>query len=121
MYKDPASLYFNVTERNDIIEIYNTHTHWTDNASNISMNTMPKSSTKKMEWMDRKSTLVIFMKLQPGRNGVPLNYVVRDNEAPITRPNANSLENYINRTLLTGIVVYSDASKVNSYIFQLIY
>ena len=79
MEKDPASVYFNVTERNDIIERYNTHKHWTDNAKNISMNAMPKSSAKKMEWMDRKSTHVIFMKSQPGRNGVPLHYVVRDN------------------------------------------
>ena len=106
-------MYFNVTERNDIIEIYNTHKHWTDNAKNISMNAMPKSSTKKMEWMDRKSTLVIFIKSQPGINGVPLNYVVRDNEATITRPNANFLENYVDRTLLTGRAVYSNTSKVH--------
>ena len=66
--------------------------------------------------MNCKYTLVKFLKLQPGRNGVPLNCVVRDNEATITRPNTNFLYDYVYRTLLVGRSFSSDASKVHSYI-----
>ena len=66
MYKDPTSVYFNVTEMNNLIERYNTHKQWTDDASKTAKNSMRKSFTKKIEWMDWKSTLVNFLNLQPG-------------------------------------------------------
>ena len=118
--EDSASVYFNVAKMNDIIESYNTHKQWTHDASNMAKNEMPKSFTHKMEWMEWASTLLDFLKLQPRRNGVPLNYVVRDNEATITRTNANFLDNYIDRTLLTGRAFSYNASKLHSYIVQLI-
>ena len=61
------------------------------------------------------------MKLKPGRNRVPLTYVARDNEATITRPNANLLDGYVYRTLFTGRSLSSYASKLHSYIVRLIY
>ena len=53
------------------------------------------------------------MKLKPGRNRVPLTYVARDNEATITRPNANLLDGYFDRMLLTGRDFSSRASKLH--------
>ena len=86
----------------------------------MSDNAMPKIFTKKTEWMDWKSTLVHFLKSQPGRNGVPLNYVMSYNKSRITRPNATFLDDYVDRTLLTGRALSSNASKVPSYIVRLI-
>ena len=40
----------NVAEGNDPIERCNTHKQWTDDASNMARNAMPKSLTEKMEF-----------------------------------------------------------------------
>ena len=91
-----------------------------DDASNMAKNAMPNSFTVKMEWIEWTSTLVKFLKSQPGRILVPLNYVVRYNEATTTIPNSSFLDNYVNRTFSTVRYFLSNASKVQSYIFRLI-
>ena len=91
-----------------------------DDASNMAKNAMPNSFTVKMEWIEWTSTLVKFLKSQPGRILVPLNYVVRYNEATTTIPNSSFLDNYVNRKFSTVRYFLSNASKVQSYIFQLI-
>ena len=118
--EDPAAIPFPVNERDELIERYNTHKQWVEDAPNMAKNSMPKNFTDKMEWTDWKSTLVNFLKSQPGRNGVPLNYVVRDNVAGVTRQNANFLDDYVDKTPITGRVFTTDASKVHSYIVRLI-
>ena len=81
---------------------------------------MPKNSTENMEWMELKATLINFLKFQPGRNGVPLNYVTRDNVAAIVRTNTIFLDDCIDRTPLTGKNFNANASEVHSYIAQFI-
>ena len=70
--------------------------------------------------MDWKDTLVNFLKSQLGRNGPPLNYVLMDNQGTFIKTNTNFLEDYFDRALLKGIAFSSNASKVYSYLFQLI-
>ena len=81
---------------------------------------MPKNFTEKIECMDWKVTLINFLKYQPGGNGVPLNYVIRGNVSAIVRTNINFLDDYVDRTPLSGRVFNADASKVHSYIARLI-
>ena len=66
----------------------------------MAKNVMPKTFTEKMNCIDWKVTLIIFLTYYPGRNGVSLNYAVRDNVNPITRNNPNFLDDYTNITLL---------------------
>ena len=114
--EDPTQEEFPVADRDDLLERYNTHKQWIDDAPNMAKNAMPKNFTEKMEWEDWKSTLANFLKSQPGRNGVPLSYVIRDNEHPVVRANANFLDDYVDRASLNGRVFTADASKVHSYI-----
>ena len=116
----PAAVHFNVIYRKDLIERYNTHKQWTEDASTMANNATFKSLTKNMEWMDWRSTLVNFLNSKPGRNRVPLNYVVRDNKGTVVRNNINFLDNYVNKATLTGISFSSDASNVHSYLVLLI-
>ena len=73
-----------------------------------------------MKWDDWKVTFINFLKTQNERNGVPLNYIVRENEAPIVRNNANFLNDYVDQSTLTGRAFSTDAAKVHSYILRLI-
>ena len=86
----------------------------------MAKNSMPKNFTEKMDWMDWKATLIDILNYQPGRNGVPLNYVIRENFAAIVRTNTKFLDSYVDRTPLTGRVFNSNASKIHSYILRLI-
>ena len=69
---------------------------------NTSKNSIPKKFTENMEWMDCKATLFNFLKSQPGRNGVPLNYIIRDNVDAIVPTKAKFLDDYVDRTPLIG-------------------
>ena len=66
--------------------------------------------------MNSKATLINFLKYKPGRNGVTLNYVTRERIEAIVQTNTNFLDDYVDRTPLTGRVFNADASKVNAYI-----
>ena len=77
--------------------------------------------TEKMERMEWKATLINFLKYQPGRNGAPLNCVIRENVAAIVQTNTEFIDDYVDRTPLTRRVLNADASTVHSYIVQLIY
>ena len=63
--------------------------------------------------MDWKATLINFLKYQPGRNGVLLKYFIRDNVASIVRTNTNFIDDYVDRTPLTGRVFNTNESKVH--------
>ena len=120
MDEDTAAVNFKVSDRNDLIELYNIHKQWTDDASTMAKNFMPNIFTENMEWMDWKATLVNFLKSQPGRNGSPLNYVVRNNQGTVIRNNSNLLDDYSDRATLTGGAFSSNTSRVNSYLVLLI-
>ena len=64
-----------------------------------------------MEWMDWKATLIYFLKYQPGRNGVPLNYVIREKIYAIVRTNKNFIDDYVDRKPLTGRVFNDNFNK----------
>ena len=118
--EDTSLNLFPISEREDLIERFNTHKQWLEDTENTAKKYIPKNFTENMEWMDWKATLIKLLKYQPGRNGVPLNYVIRDNIIDIVRTKTNFLDDYVDRTPLTVSVFNVDASKVHSYIFRLI-
>ena len=118
--RDPSTVPFPVADRIDLINRYNTHKQWVDDATGMAKTTMPKPFTDKMKWDDWKVTFINFLKTQNGRNGIPLNYVVRENLNPIQRTNANFLDDYVDQCPLQGRPFSIDAAKVHSYILRLI-
>ena len=83
-------------------------------------NDIPNTFTDKMKWIDGNSTLINFLKSQPGRNLFTLNYVVHDNVNPIARNNPNLLHYYADRTTLQGKVFTQYVAKVHSYMIRFI-
>ena len=74
---------------------------------------MPNNFTENIECMDWKATLMNFLRYQPGRNGVSLKYVIRNNVAVIVQTNTNFLDDYVDRTPLTGQVFNDNVTKVH--------
>ena len=104
MSEDPAATPFPTRDRDDIIDRYNTHRQWMIDCEGMEKNAMHKTFTDKMRWIDWKVMLINFLKYRPRRNGVPLNYVVRDNINPIGRNNPYFFDDYADRTSLQGRV-----------------
>ena len=120
MIEYTAETPFPTRDRYDLIYRYNTHRQWMIDDDGMTNNTMHKAFTYKMMWIYRKVMLINFLKSHPGRNGVPLNYVLRDNANPIARNNPNFLDDYADKTLLRGKLFTHDAAKAHSYIIPLI-
>ena len=102
MSEDPAATPFPTRDRYYLIEIYNTHRKGMLDAEGVLNNAMSKTFTDKMKLIYWKVTLINFLKYQPGRNEVPLNYVVHDNFKPIARNNPNFFDDYDDRNPLQG-------------------
>ena len=118
--QDPTSTLFPVASRSDLLNPYNTHKQWLSDASDMAKSARPKNFTEKMKWLDWKTTLVNFLKSQPGRNGVPLDYVIRNDTTPAAAAAGNFLQDYSNRAPLNGNAFNHDAAKVHSYILRFI-
>ena len=50
--EDPRLNLFSISERGKLIERFNTHKQWLEDAANAVNNSIPDNFTKKMEWVD---------------------------------------------------------------------
>ena len=70
-----------------------------------------------MKWDDWNPTFLNFLKAIPGRNGVPLSYMCRENEQALPYdPNVDNLENYIYQAPLNCDTFSTDAADVHTYL-----
>jgi len=80
----------------------------------------PKMFKGEVKWIDWKPTLVNFLNQLPGRDGVPLSYIIRDNDLADPTPRANFLDMYVYNAPLTGEAYNLDSAKVANVIQSLI-
>ena len=117
---DPALTDFGMGQVARLNKRYHTHKDWLNKAADKAKTAKPKQFTEKMKWIDWKDSFANFLRTQPGRNGVPLSYVIRDNDEPVEKRNAEFLDDYIDQAPLTGPAFASDASEVHTFIVSFI-
>ena len=91
-----------------------------DKADEKTKTAKPKQFSSKVKWEDWRDSLINFLHTQKGRNGVPLNYVIRESETAIIRDNIEFLDDYVDRAPLVGEAFASDANEVHTYIVNFI-
>ena len=99
--ENPALEAFPVANVQLLIRRYKDHDNYVKKKDTMSDNVKPVRFTEKVNWDEWKPTFANFLNTIPGRNGVPLKYVIRDNDNPIVDPNADMLQDYVNRAPLT--------------------
>ena len=67
--------------------------------------------------MERKDYFENLISNQPGRNGLPLKYVIRDNQNHIIRSNAEFLDDDVDQYPLNGDDYEYDANEVHTVNF----
>ena len=117
--QDPSLTAFPVHNTANLIRRHKSHLAFCEKAKRVSESAKPSQFTDTTKWLDWFPTLVNFLKNLPGRNGVPLVYVIRDNDDANIVPGVEMLDDYINRAPLEGEAFTIDASEVHTYIVNL--
>ena len=69
-----------------LMRCYKSHKTFVEKSYSISSTASPSTISVSTKWEDWFPTLINFLHTIPGRDGVPLDYVCRDNEAPDRAP-----------------------------------
>ena len=86
----------------------------------IASTTKPDKLTKDTKWEDWAPSFLKYLYAIPGGDGVPLKYIVRDNELPDATPNVDFLDDLIMNAPLTGQAFTIDAAEVHTFIVNFI-
>jgi hypothetical protein len=118
--RTPEDTVFPVNTAAELIRRYTTHKLWLDKASDKARTAKPKQFTDQVKWTDWKDSFVNFLRTQSGRDGVPLNYVVRDSDIPTFNANVQFIDDYVDQAPLNGAAFAADAEEVHTYIIGFI-
>ena len=116
MSRDPADTIFPVANVAILLDQYRTHKQFLDKAELMSKAAKPRDFTNETKWKDWAPTLEGYLKTLAGRDGVPLAYVIRDNDAPDPTPRGDFLDEYIANAPLTGDTYALDNAQVATLI-----
>jgi hypothetical protein len=118
MSRDPSTLLFPHEEAGNLIKRYKDNEAYRNKSKNISDTAKPEKFSEQSKWDEWKPVFMIFLRSIPGRNGVPLSYIVRDNDNPIVPLpfNQDFLDDYIQCAPLNGIAFVIDAQEVHMYL-----
>jgi hypothetical protein len=117
---DPGTLPFPVAESALLERQLATHELYVKQAKDATDTLKPKPFKGEVKWVDWKPTLVNFLHQLPGRDGVPLSYVVRDNDAADPMHRTNFLDMYVYNAPLNGEAYDLDSARVANVIQSLI-
>ena len=118
---DPSSLAFPVATSAVLLRNEQLHVKFVRKSKTMIKSSEPSKLTADTKWDDWRPVFLNFLKHIPGYNGIPLSYVVRENDAPdLVTPRANVIEEYIYQSPLAGKAFEIDASEVHTYLIKLI-
>ena len=117
---DPTTIEFPVNDTAELIQRMKDHTAYVKNSSTISETAKPTAFTEKTKWTDWEPVFHNFLRAVPGRNGVPLAYIIRDDDTPYTVAGAPMLDNYITGAPHDGEAFAIDSANVHTYIMNFI-
>ena len=118
--RNPALNDFLVKDAKNFIRRYKTHEKFIKNYKTLSEQAKPEKFTKESKWTDFRSSLINYLRLIPGRDGVPLSYIVSVNDNSDPKKNQDFLDNYVAMAPLEGESFKIDAAAVHTILMNLI-
>ena len=118
--RNPETTPFPVGQVNDLMKRAKTHASFIDETSTMSESAKPVTFKEEVKWEDWSPAFKNYLRTIPGRNGVPLSYIIRDNEMPDPTPNDNFLDDYVAMAPLQGHAFVLDANKVKTLMLNMI-
>ena len=112
MGRNPATVEFPVVDTAKLLRRMKTHEQYVHGSKLMSLQALPQDFTNDVQWNDWKPTFENYLRTMPGRDGVPLKYIVRMNTAAVPTVHEDFLETYINMAPLHGEAFVMDNAKV---------
>ena len=110
---DPRSTPFPAEEAFAILNQADKHKRFVQDASDNKSTAKPGLFTKDDNWEDWSQSFEQYLSLLPGETGLPLSYVIWQEESPTMDPEANDNENFISMARLSGNTFESDSQRVH--------
>jgi hypothetical protein len=111
---------FPVTDAPNLIRRHKTHAQFVKKASTLSDAAKPEKFKTETKWTDWVPSFMNYLRAIPGRDGIPLEYICRENEAPNPTPNTDFLDDYVNMGPLNGEAFAIDAADVHTYLVNFV-
>jgi hypothetical protein len=102
MGRNPSGAAFPVVRVAELTRRHTTHKKFVEDSGNVANAARPKDFDTNTKFQDWEPTLIGFLRLKAGRDGIPLAYVLRDSDASDPSPKGNFLEEYISAAPLAG-------------------
>ena len=120
MGRDPTTETFPVADASDLIRRYKTHEQFVKDVSKVAEAAKPANFTSNAKWEDWYPSFLNYIRHLSGRDGVPLKYICRENDAPDPTAQPDFLDEYVLMAPLTGEAYVSDAATVHTLIVKFI-
>ena len=118
--RNPENAIFPVGQVPLLIRRHKTHKQFVAKAKTIAEAAKPAKFTLKTKWDDWNPSFQNFLRSIPGKDGVPLKYICRDNDMPDPTPHVDFLEDYVAMAPLTGEAYAVDVAEVHTYLVNFI-
>ena len=119
--RNPEFGSFNSKDTQVLMRRYNTHKQFIDKSSNISEAAKPYKFTTNMKWNDWAPTFINYLRTIPGRDGVPLNYIIRESAQPDPTPCEAFIDEYVLMAPIDRGEAYCiDAAEVHTLLVKFI-
>ena len=111
---------FPVVQAPELLRRYKNHEKFVSSASTLADAAKPGIFTRHTKWDDWIPTFLNYLCAMPGRDGIPLKYICRENHTPNPAPNADFLDDYINMEPLSGESYVIDSAQVHTFIVNFV-
>ena len=118
--RDPVTEVVNNFDVAALMRRYKTHLSFVKKSSTMATTANPSQFASDTKWEDWEPTFKNFLRTIPGRDGVPLDYVIRINNTTNRATHIDMLEEYAQQAPLRGPAFQADAAEVHTYITKYI-
>ena len=119
--RNPEYGRFSQADTQVLMRRYKTHKQFMDKSSDMSDAAKPPKFTTTMKWSDWSPTFINYLRTIPGRDGVPLSYVIRDKEESDPTPHEDFMDEYVSMAPVNyGEAFTRDAAEVHTLIVKFI-
>jgi hypothetical protein len=121
--RDHSTRAFPVADTANLIRRHKTHEQFVKKSSNLSNAAKPEKFKTETKWTDWVPSFLNYIRTIPGRDGIPLRYICRENETPDPMPNVDLLDDYVDflddyvsMAPLNGEAFTIDTADVHTYL-----
>lgn len=117
---DPSTTAFPVAQTQHLLNRAKSHQLFIKKAETLSSAAKPEKFSADVLWDDFAPAFKNYLRSLPGRNGVPLVYVVRQHDAPDATPHPDFLDDYVAMATLNGPAFVSDSAEVHTLLVNFV-